>query len=81
MDKFEHKEMKKIGLPKNSWYDLLINCIPDPIRKSVGGLKNKIVSLFKTNKPKQTLYGRGRKLSRPKTQNIGNTFVSRKGQR
>ena len=81
MDKFEHKEMKKIGLPKNNWYDLLINCIPEPIRKSVGGLKNKIVSLFKTNKPKQTVYGRGRKLSRPKTQNIGNTFVSRKGQR
>ena len=30
---------------KNTWYDY----IPEPIRKTVGGFKNKVVSLFKTN--------------------------------
>ena len=61
MDKFEQKDMKKIKPIKNTWYNWLINYIPDPIRKSVGGFKDKIVSLFKTNKPKQTVYGRGKK--------------------
>ena len=55
---------------KNTWYDWLIYYIPQPIRKSIGGFKDKIVSLFKTNTPKQTVYGRGQKLSKPKTQNI-----------
>ena len=33
------------------------------IRKSVDGFKDKIVlSLFKTNTPKQAVYGRGKKL-------------------
>ena len=32
--------------------DDLDNYIPDPIRKSVGGFKDKVVSLFKTNTPK-----------------------------
>ena len=44
--------MKKIRSMKNTWYDWLINYIPEPIRKSVGGFKDKIVSLFKTNTPK-----------------------------
>ena len=42
IDKFERKEMKKIRPIKNTWYDWLI-------RKSVGGFKDKIVSIFKTN--------------------------------
>ena len=57
------KEMKKIRLMKNTW---LVNYIPKPIRKKVGGFKDKIVSLFKTNAPKQTLHRRGKKLSKPK---------------
>ena len=51
----------------NTWYDWLINYIPDSIRKIVGGFRNKSVSLFNTNIPKQTVSGRGKKLSKPKT--------------
>ena len=58
--------MKKISPIKNTWYDWLSNYIPEPIRKSVGGFKDKIVSLFKTNTPKQTVYGREKKLSKLK---------------
>ena len=72
MDRFGKKEMKKISPVKNTSYDWLINYIPEPIRKSVGGLKDKILSLFKTNTPKQTVYGRGKKLSKPKTQTLEN---------
>ena len=43
------KEIKKIRPTKNTWYDWLINFFPEPIRKSVDGFKDKIVSLFKTN--------------------------------
>ena len=39
--------MKKIRPIKNSWYDWLIKYIPEPIRNSVGGFKDKTVSLFK----------------------------------
>ena len=67
MDKFAQKEMKKIRQTKNSWYDWLINYIREHIRKSVGGFKDKIVNLFKINTPKQTVYGRGKKLSKPIT--------------
>ena len=81
MDKFEQKEMKKIRPIKNTWYDWLINYIPEPIRKSVGGFKDKMVSLFKTNTLKQTVYGRGKKLSKPKTQNIINPFILKKKKR
>ena len=66
MDKFEQKEMKKIKPVKNTWYDWLINYFPEPIRKSVDGFKDKIVGLFKTNTHKQTVHGRGKKLSKPK---------------
>ena len=55
-------------------YDWLIN-IPKPI-KSVCSFKDKIVSLFKTNTPKQTVYGRGKKLSKPRKQNIKKLFIS-----
>ena len=67
MDKFEQKVMKKIRPIETNQYDCLINYIPKPIRKSAGGFKDKIVSLFKTSTPKQTAYGRGQKLSKPKT--------------
>ena len=59
--------MKKIKPIKNTQYDWLIkydwlnNYIPEPIRNCVGGFKDKLVILFKTNTPKQTLYGRGMK--------------------
>ena len=33
MGKFEQKEMKKIRPIKIAWYDLLINYIPEPIKK------------------------------------------------
>ena len=60
MDKFDQKEMKKIRQIKNTWYDWLT--VPEPIRKSVGGLKegglkDKVISLFKKNTPKQTVFG------------------------
>ena len=58
MDKFEQKEMKKTRPIKSTWYDCLINYIPEPIRKSEDGFKDKIVGLFITNTPKQTVYGR-----------------------
>ena len=35
MDRFEEEEMKKIRPNKNTWYDSLINYIPEPIRKRV----------------------------------------------
>ena len=48
MDKFEQKEMKKIRQNKNNNYIIkaIINHIPEPIRKSIGGSKDKIVSLL-----------------------------------
>ena len=66
MDRFEKKEMNKVRPLKNTWYYWLINYIPEPIRKSVGRFKDEIVSLFKTNTPKETVCGRGKKLSKPK---------------
>ena len=68
VDKFEEKEMKKIRPIKNPWYDWLTNCIPEPIRKSVGCFKDKVITLFKTNTSKQTVHGRGKKLNKSKTQ-------------
>ena len=65
MDGFEKKEMKKIRPIKSTWYDWLINYIPEPIRKRP-----------KTNTPKQTVYGRGKKLSKPRKQNIKKPFIS-----
>ena len=75
MDKFEQKEMKKISPIKNTWYDLLIIYIPKSIRKSVSDFKDKIVRLSKTNIPKRSVYKRGKKLSKPKTQNDKIYFV------
>ena len=53
----------------------MINYIPQPIRKSADGFKDKVISLFKTNTPKETVYGTGKKLSKPKAQNIRNPFI------
>ena len=63
--------MKKLRPIKNTWYDWLINYIPEPIRKSVSAFEDKIVSLCKSitleqTVPDQTVYGRGQKLSKPK---------------
>ena len=69
------KQMKKIRPIKNTWNDWLINYIPEPIRKRVGGFKDKIVSLFKTNTPKQFVYGRGNKPKETKITNIRNPFI------
>ena len=78
MDKSEKKEMKRIRTIKNTWYNWLINYIPQSIRKSVGGFKDKVISLFRTNTPEKTVYGR-KKLSKPKRQNkIRNPFVLKK---
>ena len=62
MNKFEEEKMKKKRTIKDTWYDWLINFIPEPIRKSESGFKDKVVSLFKINAPKQTLSERGKKL-------------------
>ena len=43
------------------------------MRKSVGGFKDKIVSLFKTNTPKQAVYGRGKK-QKQSEENIVNSI-------
>ena len=51
---------------KNTQFDWLIHYIPQPISKSIGGFKDKFVSLFKMNTPKQNVYGRGQKLSKPR---------------
>ena len=57
MDKFQQKEMKKIRPNKDIWYNRLIDYIPESKRKSVSGFKDKGISLFRTNTPKQTVYG------------------------
>ena len=51
-------EKKKIRSTKNTWYDCLINYIPEPV---VSGFKDKPVNLFNTNTPKQTIRARERK--------------------
>ena len=92
MGRFEQKEMKRKRPSINTWYDWLINYILEPIRKIVGGFKDKVASIFKTNTPKdygkQTAYGKGKKSSKPKTQrqadedtiirNIRNLFKQRR---
>ena len=64
--KNENIETKQL----NSWYDWLIICIPNMIRKIVNDFKNKVVSPFKINTPKdygkKTVYGREKKPSKQK---------------
>ena len=42
MDNFAGNEVKIIRSTKNTWYDWLINYIPEPIRKSVLALLRQI---------------------------------------
>ena len=67
LNKFEQKKPVE-----NSWHDWLINYIPELIRKKYCGFKDKVVNLFKTNThkdyAKKTVYGRGKKPSKPKSQ-------------
>ena len=42
MDRSDKKEIKNIISVKNTWYDWPINCIPEPVRKSVGGFKDEL---------------------------------------
>ena len=52
-EKFEQNEMKKIRQIKSIWHDWLINYISEPTRKSVGGFKDKIISIFLRKKKKE----------------------------
>ena len=49
MDRLEEKEMKKKKHIESTWYEWVINFISESIRKNVGGFKDKVVCLFKTN--------------------------------
>ena len=80
MDTFGKKEMKKMRPIKNSWYDWLINYIPEPIAKIVGGFKDKIVSLFITNTPKKSVYKKKNE-KKTKKQNRKKTFYIRREQK
>ena len=48
MDKFEKKRTSKEENIYKKYLVWLINYIPDPIIKSAGGVKDQIMSLFKT---------------------------------
>ena len=52
MQKSNHKNKNIEKKYLNTWYDWLMNYIPESIRKIAGGFKDKVVSLFKTNTPK-----------------------------
>ena len=87
MSKFEkRKELTKSTFTKNTWYDWydwLIEYIPEPRQKTVGEVKGQIMSLFKTkdyNKPEpvKIVYRGGKKLRKPKIQNIRNPFILKK---
>ena len=84
MDRFEkNRNKKKIRPIKNTWYDCLINYIPEPIRKIVSALKDEIASLcmsimLEQTVPEQTVYGRGQKLSKPKNELLKSLFYWKK---
>ena len=75
MDNFEQNEFKKIRSVESTWHDWLIDFIPEPTRKSVDTFK--VLSLFKTNNPKQTVYEEEKKLNKSNTKNIRNPFILR----
>ena len=76
--------IKKIRPVKNNWHEWLISYIPESIRKCAGRLKDRIlnaledktVGLFKINTPKETLYGRGQKLSKSRKRLIKKPCIS-----
>ena len=53
-----------------------MNYIPEPIKQSACGFKDKIPNLFKTNTPKKSVYRRGKKLSKSRKENIKKRFIS-----
>ena len=64
----------KLKLEKQKYWEKILKhlawsatYIPELI-KIIGGFIDKVVSLFNTNTPKQTVDGRGRKLRKPKSQ-------------
>ena len=61
MDKFEQKNEENKVI-KKTWYDWLINYIPESVTKIVGDFKGKIITLFNTKAPKETTYRTGKKL-------------------
>ena len=44
---FKQKEMRKIRLTKNTWYDWLVKYIPETVRKIIGGIKDKVIILLR----------------------------------
>ena len=70
MGKYKEREMRMKRPIKSTWYDWLINYIPELIRKNVISFKDKVVSIFKTNASKdygkQIEYERRKKSSTPK---------------
>ena len=69
INKLEEKEMKKIRPFKTNLYDWLINSIPEPITKIIGGFKGKILSFFYINTPKRTCMGEERNKENQKHKN------------
>ena len=77
---------KKRTFTENTWYDWyyrLINYIPEPIQKTVDGVKDQIMSVFKTKyydkqEPVKIVYGGEKKLNKPKTKNTRNPFLIKK---
>ena len=49
------KKWRKSGQLKT--YDWLINYIPDPITKTSGGFKDKVIGLLKIITPEKSVYG------------------------
>ena len=69
--KISNQKIKNIEIKYlNTWYNWLINYIPEPIRKVVVDFKDKAVSIFNTNTPKQTMYEKGKYQSKLKTKKI-----------
>ena len=76
MNKYGGKEMRSFA--KSTRYDWLVNYIPEPIKKTLGNAKDKIMSLFKTNttedciKPTHVsnVYRGEKKPSKPKIKKI-----------
>ena len=73
--------MKNIRTIKNISYDCFIDYIPKCLIQGVSDFKDKIISIFNTNTPKQTLHGRGKKLSKPKKQNVKEPLISKKNKK
>ena len=65
-----NKKVKKKRPTKITWYDWLISYISVSVRKTVGGFKDKVVSPFKRNTPKdpgkQTVYRKRKRSSNQK---------------